>query len=309
MEFQNNIPFIKPPRKFRGMLIIEQDDGYMSALDYWAPLLKSKKQISQWYPFIHDTPACLVANSGFIGTSGRPTPEDLRTLQSDGWEIMNHGKYHAGLPAYHTTVAPVTGESTISVWIGSSMRTEYQYRLATATGFEIVQPIDIGEADASNNSIITLDKPLIGPFGTTPSLLELTDEALDEEINGSLDLLLSWGLDVKHHVFPYHYWYSRTVNKVKERHLSSRLNNHLLTNATPPPDWYSLSGRLDGTFSEDDIVSLIDTLYDEDSLGIFYGHDFNYGVGSRLDNLVTYAIKKGVRIVTRDQAYNLITNS
>lgn len=306
MVTQPYIPFQSPPKKFRGMLVIESDDGTIGDYQHWHPLLQQRKQKSQWYPFTYPVVACSAVNSDKIGTAGHMSVAQLHELESAGWEIMNHGANHAGLGLHRLQDAVPAGTTIIRVSLAHSFNPKYDYRIVSeSTGIaETVKMKSLVSLDSSTNiGEVELMSPLVNNH-VQQAFLELTPESRELEINGGLDALLGWGLDVKHYVNPYHFWYSTTLNKIKERHLSTRtFNGTLATNTLPVPDLYKLTSNLDGVFSEANVIPFIDKIYEEDSVGIIYGHGYAYTKGSVLDKLIVYAIDKGVKIVTRDEAY------
>lgn len=309
VNFQEKIPFQTPPRSFRGMLIIEIDDGRKLDLTGWYPLLKTKKQKTQWYPFLYPVIANSAVNTDSIGASDKMTVEDLLFLENEGWEILNHGAKHAGLAVHRIGEDYKAGSLTLKVSLAHSLVKDYEYKIGV-TG-EIISIADIINIDDETKiGDIVLENPLNNDYQYSQAV-ELTDEDMEYEINGSLDKLLSWGLDVKHYVNPFHYWYATTRGKISERHLTSRSAEENWTNPLPITDAYRLHGVLDGLFRESDIAPFIDQIHDEDSIAIWYGHGYLYEKGSVLDKLIDYAVKKGVKIVTRDEAYQtkILSNS
>lgn len=300
MNFQKEIPFIEPPKRYRGILIIESDDGGLGDYTHWLPILKSKKQKTQWFPFEYKVGGSTALLANRVGTEGYMTVSQIHELVANGWEMMNHGKNHAGLAHFRITEDVSIGTTTFVTHVnGVNSSYEYVLKDSVTSSSEIIKPQSV------EGTTVVLESPLKNNY-TINSTLTLTAQALDEEINGGLDMLLDWGLDVKHHVAPYHYLYSDASEKIKERHLTSRTSHNRLTNTLPIANLYGLSGNLDGSFDSDsEIKSFVDQIYDEDSIGLFYGHSFPYPSGDKLDKLVDYAIEKGVRIANRHEAYLL----
>lgn len=304
MNFQTEIPFMPPPKQFRGMLILESDDGRRGDYTHWRPLLKTKAQRSQWYPFRFPVAACTAVNVDTIGNPDRMTRTELEALVADGWEMLNHGANHAGLSFHRTRRAATAGETVIRVSVAHTINTKYEYQIKSeSTGAtELFRIASVGTVDGNSEAEVTLQAPLVNNH-VTSALIELTPASMEAEINGGLQTLRSWGFEVNHYVNPYHYWYATTLNKIKEQHLTSRSADTAWTNPLPIPNLHRMQGALDGTFTDAQIKPFIDQLHSEDSIGIWYGHGFEYQRGGMLDKLVDYAIDKGVRIVTRHEAY------
>lgn len=302
MNFQNEIPFQEPPRTFRGMLILETDDGFIGDYTHWYPLLKSKKQLSQWYPFEYKVSASSVMNSSGFGKEGHVTLEHLHEMvEEGGWEVINHGRYGAGLNTYNVNADANAGDTVLSLKFTNAMLTRYDYVIKGRGGIQ--EKLDI--KGFRESKYVDLNTPLQHSYDTT-AVIELTPEEMQEEINGGLQDLLDLGFDVKHFVNSNHYWAYNSNRIIKERHLSTRNDNGTSTTVVtnhPPVDPYRLNGNLDGYANHNRIRQLVDKLYEEDSFGIWYGHGFKYGKGSNLDYLVDYAIEKGVKIVSRHEAY------
>lgn len=301
MNFQKEIPFVKPPKKYRGMLVIETDDGNVGDYTHWYPLLKSKtQQKSQWFPFNYTVAGSMAIPSQAVGQPGRMSKSQIQEMVDHGWEVMNHGRTEAGLAIYRTQEAVSVGDTRIRVSPPIAFKTNYEYILRQGDS----GPQEVIKAKESlGEGVYELEEPLKNSY-VENAIVELTSEALDFEINGGLDELIGMGFDVNHYVNPNHYWHHWATEKIKERHLTSRTRDgSVTTNTLPIPDLFKLIGNQDGVFKESEIKPLIDKIYEEDSIGIWYGHAFEYKKGSKLDKLLDYAIEKGVKIATRNEAY------
>lgn len=287
------------PKKYKGILVIDTDDGSESEYTHWLPLFQEYRQYSQWAPFGSGiVPCCPNVNPSTIGTSGKMSVEQLQELHAAGWEIMNHGKYHAKLAPHILSAEAASGTSDIYIDNSHYVNTNLSYYIKDGATQENVTVVSV------NDGYVTIDGTLSNTY-SQGSEFGLTDASLDEEVNGAKDTLEAWGVVGDNYVFAGHYDDERSRNKVAERHDSARNNAGL--NSVPIADVYQLAGFLDGAQSHNDIDVFLDDTRSQGAVCIFYGHGTTSSTGlKRLRYLIEGAKDRHIRICTRKQMLQLL---
>ena len=309
----------RKPMYSQGYLIIESDDGNIGDFAYWLPLFdRIAQDYSDFYPQ-RCAVCCLTVNTATINTANKMTDAQLRTLnRTHFWEIMSHGKYHAGIGRHPVIVNASAGQNRIDVngplQLTLFSVTGYTYKVSEGVTEEIIQ-IASKTNETYTAGYITTVNPLQNSY-TTAAVVQLTQESMVSELQSCIDELAAWDITATNHVFTYHgglqfFFNQEAVDVVGQLFDSAR-------GIIGIPNDYSVPEfdphRLKATLLNDDLTTTaIDNELDDTLVGnklmIIYGHGESSALRtSRLEHLIRGALNRGIRIITRKQAVSLLFN-
>lgn len=300
----------RPPAKTTGLIVIETDDGYYTDYDVWLPFFKElSKKYSEFRPY-NFAMFCPSVNIGYLNNPSYLTTSQLKEL-SKWTEIMNHGKYHAGLGKYPLSSPASSGQNRINLTHANEVQVSagYEYIIQEGGVSETIKPIFSENMEVPiatrTGTYILLENNLLNNY-TTSATIQLMPQSLSAELTGAIQDMKNLNIEVSNHVYPYHSGSQHFANLekqavVKEVHSSSR---GILT----PDSTINLKGadvsmlKARGTaMTQSEVDTLVANLKASDGVFIWYFHGTKTAI-SFLDMLLKTAIENGVRIVTRKQA-------
>jgi len=302
--------FKRPPAKTTGLIVIESDDGYATDYDLWYPFFrKMSKEYSEFAPY-NLIPFCPAVNSGYIGTTNYLTLNQLKTIAK--WtEIMNHGKYHAGLGKYPLSASAAAGQNTIYLTKANEVQipSNYEYIIEEGGLSERIKPISSDNMSmpisTRTGTYLTLETNLVNSY-TAAATIRISPESLALENQGAVQTLSGWGIPVTNHVFPYHsgsqyFVNAETVSAVDDIHTSSRGTISSSYQINLKGDNLINLKAMGNTLTQAQIDTLIQDLKTTDGVFIWFFHGSNTAK-TFLEMLIRSAMTAGVRIVTRSEA-------
>lgn len=304
----------KTPRYDKGTLVVQSDDG-MAKERSWVKLFDEiNRDKNTWSDY--NITYCLALITGQIdSTKDFLNSNEVKKYSDANYEMLSHGKHHVGLGAFPLSSVATAGERVISVTASQAIYGRYN----TPYLFEIYEGSKKEEIRVINNSstTITIENPLKNSY-TTGAKVRLTDSSADLLLKGAIDDGESWGVEIKHHVFTYHYgshWYpndkietwmnkyfdsARGVTTADGLNYDSNFKLHnmnclLLTGANPA--------------SMETIDNLLTQTINSDGVLIVYGHaESDTANTDTLKYMVNQAVNRGVRIATQSQAVEILRN-
>ena len=280
-----------------GFLLLESDDGGKGSINYWLPLLSSKRQPLDHFPFSR---SAVGAVGICLGLTGMMTQTEVLTLQRNGWEVQNHGRTHSSIAA-HALTAPASAGAT-RMYVNYVNMINYNRSFASATyvvtNGGASQTVTINNKN-STEGWVEFTEPLASNYPSGASF-RMSASTIEDEVNTHLDDLLDKGYRVANYSASFVMGDSVSVTKVAERHNSGRLATGLY-NVNPPVmenlACYNFTGYTTSHFN-----TWLAAVKSSKTLGILYGHSEPYESGSLLDYILNKAIELGIPIITRQEA-------
>lgn len=300
----------RPPEKTRGLIVIESDDGYKNDYEYWFPKFKEfSKRYSEFAPY-NIVSFCPAVNSATLGNERCMTVEQV--VEMSKWtEIMNHGKYHAGLGSYPLSKNANAGQKRIDFAKANEIQIHagYEYIIEEGSKSERVIPVysdnmEIPISRRTGTHVLCKDN-LINSY-TTSAKIRISPESADLEIQGAINDLSSWGIPITSHVYPYHsgsqyFVNEETKSNVSGNHLSSRGmmvgSNSINLKGSNVKNLKAMGIDL----SQAELNSIVQELKATDGVFIWYWHSSTSTLAF-FERLIKTAMEAGVRIVTREEA-------
>jgi len=251
-------------------IIIMYDDGHIQ--DYTEAFPIHQK---------YNIPGVSAVNPGTLGKINRLDTGHLIIMEQNGWEIANHGHYHAALIYNSVTQTPKKGDDRLYVNNSYLVEPNYNYTLFnTKTNFEEIIEIDKITTDNEGNQYLKLDNPLSRDYPLNQTYIMLTKEAMNNEIVTSNEMLTKLNIDVETFVYPYNGYIKPAVNIVKENYQLARGGRRMGESFpeafinTKPLDKYFLKGVSfeNHLLPADKLEILLEKVVEKEGLLIMYAH-------------------------------------
>lgn len=315
MQFRD----VKMPTYDKGYLIIHSDHAYTSTFKTWLPLIqKYDRMHNQWI----DSKAVnfgVAVNTAPVGSSGYLTPVELKKMYDAGVEILSHNRYHISIGALPITEQAEEGATTLRVAATNRMglralRDEagygtYSYELIDGDNKEVFY------FSGYTSTTLSLASPLSRTF-PKGSILKPTQETIEDLVLGCLDDLAGWGIDdVPGYVYPDHsasYYdpWEPSIDYIKSVHKAAR-GGYGETNNLNSVNWGNLHGfalKPGGMPAYSTIDRILEETSQDNLIAIVWSHgETEQGVLDRLEYLVKNALRKGIRVITQKQAYQMFS--
>ncbi len=277
-----------------GKLVFVYDDG--PSEDY-----------TKTFPVHQDegVPGCVAAVSSRIGEDGSLTAEQLREIDSAGWEIMSHTVKHRAVGSLEVTKDIEQGATKIYVY--SNRHGEIpgdRVRIFDSTKHEIVTVT--GNGSDETGEFITLKDPTTESFRSEDTAVRYTDEILRTALGDSKSQLQSYGVNVSNFVLPY------GINGKRARELIPEYYTAVANaewddgmNAVSGLDPYHLHRAYleSGAMTEAELGTYLDNVANNDVLGILASHSqYEEFTADRLRTAIRMAKQRNLEIVTLRQA-------
>ncbi|MFW6409912.1 MAG: DUF2334 domain-containing protein, partial [Halanaerobiales bacterium] len=289
-------------------LIIMYDDGNIQDYRKAFPLHQE-----------HDIPGVVAVNPGVIGDKNRLDEGHLLLMEKDGWEIANHGNYHAGL-VYNSITRDMKKNDT-RLYVNNSYLVEPEYKYTLFNSYEnISESISIKKikTDDNGNTYLKLKEPLNRNYPVDNTYIKLGQKALEEEIVNSRDIFNNLGIDVNTFVYPYNGSIEEAREIVKENYQIARGGRNLEQSFPEtfinynPFDNHTLKGVSfeNHLLPEDRLITLLEETKKEKGLLVMYAHTSHKDFKTeRLENIIEIARKEDIDIITFNDLKNIASKN
>lgn len=284
----------------RPMLVISYDDGHEN--DYSIALPIHRRE---------GVPAETCVVSAQIGSPGHLSIEQLRELESDGWEIVSHSKHHNPLSQEYLIKPSHRGDDRLCVTNG--------HRFQIGAGCVVGRP-DRGEKvsvvgydQRDRDRFLVLGEPLRRSYGMfTP--FSISAEQMAEEVIASKAELHEMGLDVCNFTYPYNAYSVQSTVMVSEHYHSARAGMRIPRLATMPLNRervsrfrrFALYARNfeEGKTSRATILRALDRVARETGLCILFAHTGHETFSpAMLEFVIEEAKRRNISFATRKAVY------
>lgn len=317
MIFHNPFRYCRPKKPIynTGILVIESDDGAVGDYTHWLPwFIRLGQQYNQFYPYGNRTVVgCSAVNTSVIGHGGRMNVAQIKTLHHRGWEILSHGTVHVGLGAHTLTSSANSGDTQITVSAAGQAERDLnvydrKYTISNGEKQEIVTVTSVtrGASSASDGQFHLAD-PLSNSYSAGAEV-QMTQEEMNLILGDAKDAIAEWVGDCKHHVYTYHSYNSQSHILVANYFDSARGNPQTWVNPSEVTSLFPLPSQLISPTTNPEVVcGLLDEVSSKDGILIVYGHgETDSEMLENLDIIITYALDKGVKIMTHTQALSAV---
>ena len=253
----------------------------------------------------YDAPACSAAIAGAVGEKeDRMTPDQLRMLESEGWEIMSHTVNHRALDEVEVTrdVAP----DDEKLYVGSTVHAwdPGEIRITDGDKSAVAKAVENGEDD--RGTYIVLDGPVGESFDADDGVYErYTDEILRYELGHSKEILEGYGLTVTSVIYPYMRYEGRGRELAPEYYEAVGNANYGGINPTDEVEPYRLNRAYfrEDEMTEERLDEWLDAVADGDKLGLLGGHTPHPELTSdRIALALEGAQERGIEVCTLREA-------
>lgn len=285
-----------------GVLEIESDDGFRADYTVWLrSIIRAYRRQSRWSV----PPFCPAVNTARIDSGPRyMTRQQLQRMQAIGCEIISHGRWHIHLGNHPVTSSVTSGTTSIptSSGPGVSIPDGITYEIVDGDESEEFAPADY------SSGAFHLDSPLGNGYPSS-AVVRMSSASQETVMQGCVDDLAAWGIDCNHHSWTWGQSSPTSRSRAEQVFVSARSTQPGIT----PKGWTDLmrirGGSIQG-LDEPSIDSLLTDVIAQDAAAVVYGHAYtDPDILARLDHLVSEAVRRGVRIVTRAQLVEHITST
>ena len=287
-----------------GLLVIESDDGGIGSHSHWWPLLRERRQDIDYFPFSRDVPACMGICLGLTGVMDNAQRLEL---QAHGWEMQNHGRTHSAISAHTLTQSASVGATR--VYVNDVNKINFNRSFATATytisSGTTSQTVTVTGRESTTATVpgwVDFTEPLTAAYGVGATF-RLSGASLEDEVNVHLDDLLALGLNVENYTTSFMAWDADAAAFAQVRHRSTRAG---VGNNPIPPNISQLVVKTVSNLQGEGVGTWLDAIKANNYMGIFLGHSETWGEGSMLTDLADGAIARGIPVVTRSEALDII---
>ena len=303
------LPFI-PARCFSAGLTYSFDDGHISTYSRALPVLSSYGQVG-------------TANVVYfwIGRSGTMSFDQIKELESEGWEICSHSLTH---PRFDQ-IPQDKSEEFLEEWIPTPQKSHtyeaaygYQSLPFISADNRILRNVgSIDEVDASPGSAFfdpSGSKVYIHtPDDSSPENYDIRADSVEMELEQSKLLLEAQGLNIQSFVVPFSKW-SEERARISEAYYNSAGAAGTFNDIPPKDPYYLRRLQIESYHTVEDIKEMVDTAIENDLWLILMFHGIGYpeeGCTSlcwtpeQLDELAAYVSGCGIEVVTQQEGLAL----
>ena len=256
----------------------------------------------------YDVPGVVAVNPGYIGYKNKLDLGHLLIMKNHGWEVANHGYYHAALIYNSVTVEPEIEADHLYVNNPYLVEKKYNYILFNSEK-NIREKIKIKDFDynESGQRYLKLTDSLKNNYPLERTYIMPDKEAMNNEVVESKNVLENWGLNIDTFVYPYNGNIEPAVEIVKENYNIARGGRRI---GQPFPDafineepftQYSLKGVgfENNILPEESMTTLLETIVDKKALLVMYAHtnQEHFSV-ERLERIIEKAKEMDIDIIT-----------
>jgi len=262
----------------------------------------------------YGVPGVVCANSSNLNTPRNLTVKQLIEMQDEGWEVVNHGKYHAGLDDKEVVKSINAGDTGIYVKLPYRLKKNYKYRLYNkVTGQEENVEISSIYPNKKDKKIgyVILKNGVEHSYPRRGTYLRLTYDSAVEEVAAGKKELENLGFNVTNYTYSYNTYAAWSKEIVSQYHNASRSNSggkKLLQRINKKPlnryALYSTNFETD-RISANQINSLLTKTAHQGGITILWAHSWSDTfTEERLKYIIELALEKNIKIVTLEEALN-----
>lgn len=299
---RNSNGFTFPPP----MLVIMYDDGAVEDYEVAFPVHQR-----------HGVPGVVAANSSTLNTPHNLTVDQLKEMENAGWEVVNHGKYHAALDNRKVERKINRGDTKIHVHLPYRVKEQYEYLLYNQmTGREeVVDVVNIHvNHDNRKRGYLEIESGTENAYPVRGTYLRLTPGAAREEIVTGKKELLDLGFNVTNYTYSYNAYEDWSKEMVSRYHNASRSNtggkllfNRINREPLNRYALYSTNFEID-KISDEQINFLLGQTARNGGLTILWAHTWSDNfTRERLNRIIRLAKEKNIQIVTLEEAINIFS--
>jgi peptidoglycan/xylan/chitin deacetylase (PgdA/CDA1 family) len=307
------------PRSPAATVVISYDDGYEEEYTHAFPLHQK-----------YEVPGEVCIPSCYVGMEGRLTASQLLEMQSAGWEIASHTRYHVTLGEEPLLRNASRGETKIFVGDNTRFRPgTTEIRISFGRLGEEAIVTDLG-SDA-RGAYLVLDREIENDYvakaeGKWARLWRLAtgqrghsivglsaDQAYAEIVTSKLELE-AMGLEVRHFAYPYGRYSDWTRDLVSRHYESARAGGRRKRGSatrtrTEQPDLFALPSVLcdESALTDGQLDRVLDETLELGGLRFLHAHTRNRGTFSpRLERIITGCLGRGLVVSTRREYFGAI---
>ncbi|WP_231185566.1 polysaccharide deacetylase family protein [Haladaptatus sp. DYF46] len=285
------------PAASNGKLVFTYDDGPTD--DYTQAYRKAHRK--------EGVPGCSAVPSASVGTKGSLDAARLRKLEDAGWEIMSHSVHHRALTNVAVTSDVSPGDETLRVETNLHGKLPGD-ELLVSDGSTSATVTVAGKGSDDEGKYLELESNVGTSFSASDGVTErYTDEILRSALGKSKRQLEGYGVTVTNIVMPYGGYGPRTQELVDE-YYTAVANGGLAIDGRgqiQKPDELTLPHLSramfrQGKMTETELGTFLDSVADEDALGILGGHSWwrERLPASRIRTAIRMAKDRDIDIVT-----------
>ena len=251
-----------------------------------------------------DAPACSAAIANAVGTEGSMSADQLRKLESAGWEIMSHTVNHAALDEVAVTRDVAPDDDRVYVKNAVHGRVPNPIRLSNGETSATAHVVGNGEDD--DGEYLELDDAVGAAFDADSGVTErYTDEVLRYELGASKEMLSELDLSVSNFVCPYYRYGDRAEELAPEYYVATANGYYGGINEVGD---IALDGMNRTYFrtsrrSLDEVGEWLDTVAEGDHLGLLGGHTYYDTLpAERIRETLRMTRERGIEIKTLREA-------
>lgn len=280
-----------------GKLVFTYDDGPSD--DYTQAYRKAHRK--------EGVPGCSAVPSASVGTKDNLSAAQLRELEGAGWEIMSHSVHHRALTniAVTSDVSPEDEKLRVETNLHGKLPGD---ELLVSDGSKSATVTVAGKGSDGEGEYVELESSVGTSFSASDGVTErYTDEILRSALGKSKRQLEGYGVTVTNIVMPYGGYGPRTQELVGEYYtavanggqaIGGRGQVQKLEDVTLPH--LSRAMFRQGEMTETELGTFLDSVADEDALGILGGHSWwrERLPASRIRTAIRMAKDRNIDIVT-----------
>lgn len=249
-------------------------------------------------------PACCAAVVDYVDTSWGLLPEQLRQMESEGWEIISHTTSHVAVGNLYLTAPAEPGDERLSL-DGSFLGHHEGDSIVIGDGDRAVENTIAGGGQDDDGFYLELEDPVGEAFDADGAFARFSDERVRDEVVGSKAALEGMGVDVDAFVSPFGRSDGLVDDLVQDHYaaFANRSGNGL--NQLADLDAHELGrSSIDGSaVSEAEIERFYDDVAARDVLGVVVGHSqFDETTPERVRFAIQEATARDLEIVTLREA-------
>ncbi len=268
-----------------------------------------EEDYTETYPVHRDegVPGCIAAVSGRIGHGSWLSPEQLREMEGNGWEIMSHAVRHRALGAIDVTQDIEPGDTKVYVESNFHDRVSGDQILVSDGDKTETVTVDGGGKDSTGEYLVA-EKPLQTAFDAGDGVTErYTDELLRHSLSKSKETLEGFGVDISTIVLPFGRTQGRVQELIPDYYDVLANQHHGGFNPRGSLDPYHLGRTVfrkgKGGLTTEEIGQFLDSVRDENALGIFVGHTREEGLTpDRVRESIRMTKQRNLEVTTLNEA-------
>lgn len=285
------------------MLVIMYDDGPVEDYEIAFPVHQAQ-----------GVPGVVCINSSTVNTENNLSIDQLKEMEDAGWEIVNHGKYHAALDNRKVIKNINAGDTRIYIDRPYRVKKQYKYLLYNEiTGKkEVVNIVDVqAERENRKRGYVEIEGGAQNSYPSWSTCLRLTEDSAVEEILEGKKELINMGFNVTNYTYSYNAYEDWSKKIVSKYHNAARSNSggkilFKRINKKPLSKYalYSTNFEVD-KITDKKLEFLLGQTAKKGGLTILWAHTWSDNfTQERLHYIIELAKSKNIQITTLQEALN-----